>query len=134
VVALQFLIVVVALQGDTRPKDNRTVVVVQGCLQGSTLKATSADPSGVRTDSYHLKIRKSLSTVLKEFRGHELELTGLLTDRSTRMGGSKTAKIGPRTKVTVGASEERTSNNVDVTDVPQLEVQSFRDVAPVCKR
>jgi hypothetical protein len=134
VVVLQLLLLIVMLQGDARPKDTRLVAVVQGCLEGSTLKVTSADTEGVRSDTYRLKIPKSLSATMKELRGHELELTGLLTDRSTRMGGSKNGKIGSRTKISVGASDEQmNSNDIQKTDLPQLEVQSFRDVAPGCK-
>jgi len=134
VVILQLLLVTVVLQGDARPKDNRSVAVIQGCLEGSTLKITSADTEGVRSDTYRLKIPKSLSGTLKELRGHELELTGLLTDRSSRMGGSKTAKIGSRTKISVGASDEQMNNkDTPKTDLPELEVQSFKDVAPACK-
>lgn len=133
-IVLHLLLVVLALQGDTRPKDNRPVVVVRGCLDGSTLKVTSVDTGGVATDTYRLKIPKSLSGALKEHRGQEVELTGLLTDKSTRTGGAKTAKVAPHTKISVGASEERSSSAVAGTDVPQLEVQSLVPVAPVCSR
>jgi hypothetical protein len=132
--ALHLLLVVLALQGDPRPKDNRPVVIIRGCLEGSKLKVTSADTEGVTTRIYRLKIPKSLSGALKEHRGHEEELTGLLTDSSRRMGGGKTAKIGSRTKVSVGASEERTGGARPATDIPQLEVESFMHVASVCKR
>jgi hypothetical protein len=126
------LLAVVGIQGDTRPKDDRLTVVVQGCLQGSTLRVTDADTSGVSVDTYKLKLSKALKSALKEHEGHEEELSGLLVPSNKRMGGTKTKTVGSgKTKITIGAEEQRLDNTADI---PELEVQSFRHVAPVCNR
>ena len=126
------LLIAFSAQVDTRPKDDRPVVVVRGCLHGTTLKVTKADTSGVYVDTYKLKLSKALSAAFKEHRDHEEELTGLLTPSANKMGGSKTKTVGGRTRITIGAAEERSS--ATVADIPQLEVQSFRHIAPVCPR
>lgn len=124
------LLVLFASQEDRRPEDKRPVVVVRGCLQGSELKP-AADTDRVQVERYRLKIPKSLRSALKEHEGHEEELTGVLTRSSTRMGGSNTKRIGDRTKITVGTSEDRIGS--DQAGTPQLEVRSFAHVAPVCE-
>lgn len=133
-IALCLWLALAVPQSDVRPKDDRPVVVVRGCLEGSTLKVTSADTDRVKIDVYRLRIPKSLTAALKEHRGHEEELTGSLIEPRSRMGGSKTKKIGSRTKVYVGASEENTAQQASGADVPQLEVKSVTHIAPVCKR
>ena len=125
------LLLLFASQEDRRPEDKRPVVVVRGCLHGSVLKVATSDTDRVQVERYRLKIPKSLRSALKEHDGHEEELTGVLTRSSTRMGGSKTKRIGDRTKITVGTSEDRIGS--DQAGTPQLEVRSFAHVAPVCE-
>jgi hypothetical protein len=117
-------------QGDRPPKPrDKSETVIQGCLQGKTLKATKSDTSGPQTRTFRLRLPKSLATALKEHEGHEEELTGVLSDTERTMGGSKTKTVGSRTKITVGASEER---NTGAPADPELEVTSFRHVASTC--
>lgn len=121
-----------ALQADhRRVDDTRPTVVVRGCLHGSTLKAVRADTQLSRVDTYRLKIPKSLSAALKEHQGHEEELSGVLTASRTRMGGSKTKQVGSRTKITIGADDERIGGE---PDTPELAVQTFTHVAPACQQ
>jgi hypothetical protein len=116
-----------ARKPDTTAKKSETAI--QGCLQGKTLKATKGDTSGSATRTFRLRLSKSLSTALKEHEGHEEEITGVLSDTERTMGGSKSKMVGSRTKITVGASEER---NTGAPEDPELQVISFRHVAPTC--
>jgi len=117
-------------QVDRPPKPSeKPETVIQGCLHGKSLKARKVDTSGAQTRSFRLRIPKSLAAALKEHEGHEEELTGVLADTERSMGGSKSKMVGSRTKITVGASEER---NTGTPEDPQLDVISFRHVASTC--
>jgi hypothetical protein len=108
---------------------DKPTTVVQGCLQGRTLKATNVDTSGVQTHTFRLRIPKGLAAALKEHEGHKEELTGVLSDSERTMGGGRTKAVDSRTKVTIGAREER---NTGRKEDPQLEVVSFRHLATSC--
>jgi hypothetical protein len=118
------------VQGDRPPKPReKSETVIQGCLLGKTLKTKKVDTSGSQTRTFRLRLPKSLAAALKEHEGHEEELTGVLSDTERTMGGSKSKMVGSKTKITVGASEER---NTGAPDDPELEVISFRHVASTC--
>jgi len=122
--------VAAVIQVDRRPPGpDRPTTVVEGCLHGRTLKATRVDTTGVQTHTFRLRIPKSLAAALKEHEGHKEELTGILSDTERTMGGGRTKAVGRRTKITVGAREER---NTGLKEDPQLEVVSFRHVATTC--
>jgi hypothetical protein len=113
------------------PKDMHEAVV-QGCLRGGSLKVTRSDTGGDQPETFHLRIPKGIAKALKEYEGHEVELTGFVKDTDRTMGAGKSKALSNNTKITVGAREDH-----DPGDLPpqrDLQVASFRDVAPVCHR
>ena len=113
---------------DRKKSDNRPVLTVTGCVDGSWLH--------VKGDGYaeRYKLRGS-KQLLKEmsstFKGHLLEVTGAVTDTTGKaVHFGKTIEVGKKTRIHTGAKE--------VPPVPQgddasLEVASYRDLAPSCK-
>ena len=107
-------------------------ITLRGCLHGKTLKVTrSDDPLGPETKSFSLHLSKALATALREHEGHEEEITGVLRNTARSMGGTKSKVMnGGRTKVTVGAAEER--NTGPDEGPPLIDVSSFRHIADLC--
>ena len=123
--------VVGAAQANRPPTGpDKPTTVIEGCLNGRTLEATNVDTTGVQRHTYRLKIPKSLASALKEHEGHKEEITGILSDTDRTMGGGRTKAVGKRTKITIGAREER---NTGPKEEPQLEVLSFRHVSASCR-
>ena len=129
---LALSIVVAAAQTNGRPPGpDKPATVVEGCLSGRTLEATNVDTTGVQRRTYRLKIPKSLASALKEHEGHKMKITGILSDTDRTMGGGRTKAVGKRTKITIGAREER---NTGPKEDPQLEVLSFDHVSASCRQ
>src|SRR6476646_11841570 len=107
-------------------------ISLRGCLHGKTLKVTrSDDPLGPETKSFSLHLSKALATALREHEGHEEEITGVLRHTARSMGGTKSKVMnGGRTKVTVGAAEERNSGSDE--GPPVMDVSSFRHITDLC--
>jgi hypothetical protein len=107
-------------------------ITLRGCLHGKTLKVTrSDDPLGPETRSFRLHLSKALTTALREHEGHEEAITGLLRNTARSMSGTKSRVMnGGRTKVTVGAAEERNAGPDE--GPPQIDVSGFRHIADLC--
>lgn len=118
-------------QTDKRPGAGEAPAVVVGCVHGSELKLTKPAVSGAYSDTVRLRGAKKVMKALREHEGHEEELTGRLAEPQTKMGGGRSKTLGKRTKITVGAHEDR---NPDVPEAPQLDVMSFRHIASACAR
>jgi hypothetical protein len=118
-------------QTDKRPDAAEAPAVVLGCVHGSELKLTKPGVSGTYSDTVRLRGAKKVMKALREHEGHEEELTGKLAEPKTKMGGGRSKTLGKRTKITVGAHEDR---NPDVPEFPVLDVMSFRHIASACAR
>ena len=118
-------------QTDKRPDASEAPAVVVGCVHGSELKLTKPGVSDTYSDSVRLRGAKKVMKALREHEGHEEELTGRLTEPKTKMGGGRSKSLGKRTKITVGAHEDR---NPDVQESPLLDVMSFRHIDSACAR
>jgi len=118
-------------QTDKRPHADKATTLVTGCVHGGELKLTKPDPSGAYSDTLRIRGAKKVMKALREHDGHEEELTGTLTEPSGKMGGGRSKSVGTRTKVMVGAQEDR---SVDAPEVPQLDVLSFRHINSACTR
>lgn len=115
-----------------KKKDDRPVIVVTGCVDGSWLLVKRADPVGSYAERYKLRGAKSLlKEIEKEYKNHLLEVTGAVTDVGDTSHRGKTINIGKKTRITTGAKEvpERPSGAGD----PLLEIASFRDLKDSCK-
>jgi hypothetical protein len=118
-------------QTDKRPDAGKASVVVVGCLHGSGLKVTKPGVLGTYSDTVNLRAPSKVMKALREHEGHEEELTGTLVEPKEKMGGGRSKALGKRTKITVGAHEDRSP---DVPQVPQLDVTSFRHIGSACAR
>jgi hypothetical protein len=113
---------------DRKKTDNRPVLTVTGCVDGSWLHVRG----GGYTERYKLRGSKQLLKEMSStFKGHLLEVTGAVTDTTGKaVHRGKTIQVGKKTRIHTGAKE--------VPAVPQgddasLEVASYRDLAPSCK-
>ena len=116
-----------ASQDQKKKTDDRPILTVTGCVDGSWLHVKGAG----YTERYKLRGSKQLLKEMSStFKGHLLEVTGAVTDttgKATHLG--KTIQVGKKTRIHTGAKE--------VPAVPQgddasLEVASYRDLAPSC--
>lgn len=114
------------------PKDQRRIVTVEGCVQRSWLKVLQEGAPGRHVDQYHLHGSKDLmKTLTKDLNGHDVEVTGALSDPENTQGTGKEISIGKNTRIYTNAR--------DVPPVPPLidptiEVSSFRDVKTTCSK
>ena len=114
----------------TPARSDEVAITVRGCVQGASLKVTTADTEGVRTAIYRLKMSKEIKNALKEHEGHEEEVSGVLLGKPRGMGGTKTTPIGERAKIFVGADEHRAG---EPPSPPEIEVDSVEHVASACR-
>jgi FAD:protein FMN transferase len=120
-----------APQADAPSRADPGSSVVVGCVHGRELKLTRPGPFGTYSDTVLLRGSKQLMKALREHEGHEEELTGRLTEPKEKAGGTKSKTLGNRTKITVGAHEDRTP---ETPADPQLNVLSFRHINGACAR
>ena len=126
---------------NSKPQTKKNVVVVGGCMNGSTLthaegrQYMSNVPETLRTTG-----SRSVRALLKEVDGHTVELTGTLSGLGNQATGAKVKDTG-KSKIYVGAGERRVGGNApDRTideqrvEVPTLDVSSVKDIAPHCNR
>lgn len=106
-------------------------IVVTGCLDGRTLKTTRADNFGTSADTFRLRGSRQVMKALREYQGHELQITGTLKDREGRMGATRTKALSRRTKLSLGVREDR---NTQQPEDPELTVESFKVVSASCRR
>ena len=114
------------------PRDQRRIVTIEGCVQKQWLKVVQQDavPFSTYVDKYHLHGPKDLmKTLTKDLDGHEVEVTGALSDPSKTQGTGKEVMIGKKTRI---YTNERERSNVPPIIDPTIEVSSFRDVNKTC--
>jgi hypothetical protein len=122
-------------QDEKKPRDNSRMMVLQGCVDGSTLNVHHDDlgRGGVSAPYDHFKLRgnKDLMKVLtKDMRGHLVEVTGIMDDPAQKQGGGKTIPVGSKSMITVNQRE--VSKLPDPATDPIITVDSFRDLDPHC--
>jgi hypothetical protein len=117
---------------DRKKTDDRPILTITGCVDGSWLHVRKMDATGSYAERYKLRGSKQLLKEMSSaFKGHLLEVTGAVTDTTGKaVHRGKTIQVGKKTRIHTGAKE--------VPQVPQgddasLEVVSYRDLAPSCK-
>ena len=116
----------------TKKKDDKPVIVVTGCVDGSWLDVRRSDPVGSYVTRYKLRgSRQLMSELRKKFEGHLLEVTGAVTDTGSTVHRGKTIDVGKKTRIHTGAKEvpARPSGTGD----PELEISSVRDLNEKCR-
>jgi hypothetical protein len=110
--------------------DDKAVITVTGCVDGSWLHVRAVDTAGSYAERYKLRGSKQL---LKEIAGqynkHLLEVTGAVTDTGNTTHMGKTVPVGKKTTIHTGAK--------DIPQVPTgsdatLDVQTFRELKATC--
>jgi hypothetical protein len=114
-----------------RPKsDDKPVIVVTGCVDGSWLHVRKTDPVGSYTTRYKLRGAKQLMKELAAHHNHLVEATGAVTDTSGTTHRGKTVQVGKKTRITTGAKEVPAMPS---GSDPSLDVHAFRDLKESCK-
>jgi hypothetical protein len=127
---LSAAVVVHAQEPAKKKKDDRPVIVITGCVDGSWLEVRRTDAIGWYATRYRLRGSKQLmSEIRKKFERHLLEITGAVLDTGTTTHRGKTIEIG-KTRVHTGAKE--VPRQPTGTGEPELEVISFRDLKDKC--
>ena len=120
--------------GDQDPKKDdpaRAMITVTGCVDGSWLQVRVVDTVGSYAERYKLHGSKQLmKEISSQLRGHQLEVTGAVTDTAATMHRGKTVQVGKKTRIYTGVK--------DVPDIPSgndptLDVASYRDLKNTCK-
>ena len=125
-------------RGAQEPKkktgDDHPMLTIEGCLDGNWLHVKSVDAGGSYAERYRLRGSKSvLKEMTSEYKGHLLEVTGLVTDptsNTTHMG--KTVQVGKKTRITTSAKD--IPQVPDGATDPWIEVASFRDLKERCDK
>jgi len=121
---------------NSKSETKKNVVVVRGCISGSTLthaeaqEYTSSVPETLRTTG-----SGAVRGALKEANGHTVELTGTLKGLGNQANGALVKDTG-KTKIYVGVAERRPGQDRTMDqhiEVPTLDVSSLKDIAPQCK-
>jgi hypothetical protein len=110
------------------PKTTRDAAA-RGCLDGNWLRHARVDEAG-STEDLRLRLSKAIGKALKEYQGHDIVLTGRLKNGNQTMDGGKTAKVGGKTRIFVGARADEGMGNVSPRE---LEVTSFSDAGGACQ-
>ena len=117
---------------DAKKPDDRPVITVTGCVEGSWLRARVADGIGSYAERYRLRGSKQLLGELKKkYDRHVLEVTGAVTDTGDSVHRGKTIQVGKKTRIFTGAKE--IPSEPQANGDPELEVDSFRDLKDSCK-
>jgi hypothetical protein len=112
--------------------DDKATIVVTGCIDGSWLRVSHVDGTNIQATRYKLRGSKQLVKELeKKYSGHEVEVTGIVTDNGSTTHRGKTIEVGKKTRIYTGAKEapEHPTGAGD----PTLEIASFRDLMNRCK-
>jgi hypothetical protein len=121
-----------AQQDQKKKRDDRPVIVVIGCMERGWLRVETAGTPGSYVSRYKLRGGKQLMREIeKNFNGHQLEVTGAVTDMGNTTHRGKTIAIGKKTRIHTGAKE--VSDQPSGSGDPILEVESFRDLKHTCK-
>jgi hypothetical protein len=116
-------------------KPVRDPVTVRGCLDGRWLRITDhdvAELSGVR--DVRLKGPRALMQRIQDEIGTYVEVTGVIElPPGDRIEGHKQYKVGPRTKVAIGAKGEHSGAAPTLDPVAStLEVDGFEVLGDTC--
>lgn len=110
--------------------DDKPVITVTGCVDGSWLRVSKADPSGSYTERYKLRGSKQMMKELAaSFKGHLIEVTGAVTDTPNTTHRGKTVQVGKKTTIYTGAKDVPV---IPSGEAPSLDVVSYRDLRPSC--
>jgi len=116
---------------DRKKGDDKPIITVTGCVDGSWLRVRKVDPVGSYTERYKLRGSKQLLKELAStYKGHLLEVTGAVTDSRSTTHRGKTVQIGKKTRIYTGAKEVP---QVPSGDDPSLAVDTFRDLKETCR-
>ena len=119
---------------EKKQKSDKPVITVAGCVDGSWLRVRSAGPAntGNYVERYRLVGPKQLLKEMSEqLKGHEIEVTGPVTDTGSSTHLGKTIQVGKKTRITTSAKEVPPIPTGH--DDPTLGVDSYRDLKNTCK-
>jgi hypothetical protein len=123
---------VAAAQEPKKKDDAKAVITITGCFDGSWLNVKEVDTSGSYAARYKLRGAKQLlKEISAQHRGHLLEVTGRVTDNGSTTHAGKSVEIGKKTRIYSGAMEA--PSKPDGVHDPALEVQTYREVAALCR-
>jgi len=121
-----------AAQDEKKMKNDKPVIVVTGCLEGSSLRVRASDSIGTYVERYRLHgTRTLLKEMTKKYNGHLLEVTGAVTDTGDTTHRGKVIPIGKNSRIYTGAKETPVMPS-GMAD-PILDVASFNEVPGTCK-
>jgi hypothetical protein len=122
-----------AHQEKKKEKSDKPVITVVGCVDGLWLRVRSVGPAGTGdyVERYRLvgpkQLLKEMSAQLK---GHEIEVTGPVTDTGSTTHLGKTVQVGQKTRITTSAKEVP---SLPTGNDPTLGVNSYRDLNNSCQ-
>ena len=120
-----------ARQDPKKKADDKPVIVVTGCVEGSWLRVQQTDAVGSYRERYKLRGSKQmLKELASRYNRHRVEVTGAVTDTPDTVHRGKTIDVGKKTRIYTGAKEVP---DVPVTSDPTLDVVSFRDLNGACR-
>ncbi len=118
-------------QEKKKDQNNKTIITVIGCVDGSWLQVRAADPVGSYVTRYRLVGPKQLlKEIASQYKGHVIEVTGPVTDTGQTTHLGKTIQVGKKTRITTSAKEVPP---IPTGNDPTLGVDSYRDLEPTCK-
>ena len=118
---------------EKKQKSGKPVITVVGCVDGLWLQVRSFGPAGTGdyVERYRLVGPKQLlKEMSKQLKGHEIEVTGPVTDTGSTTHLGKTIEVGKKTRITTTAKEVP---SIPTGHDPTLGVDSYRDLKNTCK-
>ena len=122
-------------QDEKKMKNDKPVIVVTDCLEGSWLRVKASDVVGGEAgyaERYRLHGTKTLlKEMASKYNGHHIEVTGAVTDTGNTTHRGKTIQVGKNSRIYTGAKEVpvRPTGSGD----PILDVGSFRELSTSCR-
>jgi hypothetical protein len=115
---------------ETKKGQDKPVIVVEGCVDGSWLEVHKVDAVGNYAQRYKLRGSKQLlKEIARDYDGHLLEVTGAVTDSRSTTHRGKTIQVGKKTRIHTGAKEVP---GIPSGDDASMDVQSFRELKKSC--
>jgi hypothetical protein len=113
---------------------DKPLLTARGCVDGVWLQVRSlgAGSAGSYVERYRLVGSKQLlKEMAAQVKGHEIEVTGQVTDTGATTHTGKTIQVGKKTRITTSAKEIPAQPSGH--DDPTLAVDSYRDLKTACK-